>query len=174
MKVKLSVVLILFAALFSVWYLVPKPYETTLEGAYYQLGNDTVFENVKIHLDGKLQNHWNGTRTFKGSVSFEGKGIPKIPEDQTELLLYYQGGNFSPIFSGYKVNGGIAVPMIYHFGMLYTNDRFTQFSLTLFSGEPRTWLPSNGFVIAAPAQTREEALRISQKLMKKFDISITK
>lgn len=47
----------------------PKRYETTLDGVYYQLGNEKVFEKVKIHLDGKLQNHISGKRTFIMSLA---------------------------------------------------------------------------------------------------------
>lgn len=173
MKVKIFVVLILFLGVFSVWYLVPKRYVTTLDGVYYQLGNEKVFEKVSIHLDGKLRNHINGKRTFNGVVSFEGKEIPEIPKDQTELLLIYKGGNLSPIFSGFKVSEGVATAQVYNYGMMYTNDQFNLFTITVFTigdSGTRTWTPSNGFMITAPAETREEALSISQKLINKFGI----
>lgn len=172
MKVKILVVLLLFAVIFSVWYLVPKRYETTLEGVFYQLGNEKVFENVNIRLDGKLRHHLNGSRSFDGVVSFEGKGIPAVPKDQSELLIHYHGGNFASIFSGFKMSEGVATAQIYNYGMLYTNERFSQFSIAVLNGEPRTWDPSNGFVIAAPAQTKEEAGRLSRKLMGKFGVLI--
>ncbi|MNJ57519.1 hypothetical protein D3C77_531090 [compost metagenome] len=35
-----------------------------------------------------------------------------------------------------------------------------------------TWSPSNGFMITAPANNREEAIKISQKLMDKFRITL--
>lgn len=175
MRGKIIFIIILCLGAFSVWYFVPKQYKTTLEGVYYQLGNDKVFERIKIHLDGTLKNRIDGKKTFIGTVNFEGKELPRTPQDRTELELHYHGDHIGSIFSGFRIidEAGRVEADIFNFGTVYANAKFSQITITMLTGENnRTWSPSNGFMITAPANNREEAIKISQKLMDKFRITV--
>ncbi|MFF2484631.1 hypothetical protein [Paenibacillus sp. NPDC058071] len=163
-----AAVLVLSVA--AIWYLTPKRYNATLDGVYYQLGEEGIIENVKLHLNGKLRNHINGKKSFKGVVDVKGEKVPQIPKDQAELMLHYTGENFGSIVSPFRVNddsGSIAADM-YFYGAAYINDAFSQFSIVLTNDKDKQWTPTDGYMITAPAQNREEAIQISQALMKKF------
>src|SRR4051812_10209727 len=86
MKIKvlvvLLVVLVVVLALSATWYFTPKHYNKTLDGVYYQLGKEGVIENVKVHLNGKLRYHINGTKTFRGAIHITGEKVPQIPKDR--------------------------------------------------------------------------------------------
>lgn len=176
MKVKaLLVVLIIGLVLFTIWYFTPKNYTQTLNGVYYQLGNGEEAHDIEIILDGKLHHRFNGKITFKGTVEIRGTNVPSIPEDKTEIVLDYHGENRAPIFSAFRVVDykGRVEPDIYYYGLLYTNDKFSEFTIAVFNdGDSETWSPSNGFMITAPARDKQVAIKISQNLMKKFDITL--
>lgn len=177
MKIKILLVFIITLGIFSIWYLTPKKCNVTLDGVYYQLGNEELSQSVKVHLDGKLHNRINGKKTFKGTVEIEGQGVPAIPKDKTEVVFDYHGDNRSPLFSAFRVidDAGRVVPDIYNYGLIYTNNRFTQFTIALFiDGDSSKWSPINGLMITAPAHDRLEALNTSQKLMAKFEMKLKK
>ncbi|MFC4776111.1 hypothetical protein ACFO9Q_04940 [Paenibacillus sp. GCM10023252] len=172
---KLVFLILLCIVVSSVWYFTPKQYNRTLEGVYFQLGNDQVFERIKIQFKGKIRNQINGSKSFKGNLKFEGNEIPKVPEDRTELELLYHGGNFSSVFSGFRIidEAGRVTADIYQYGMIYINNNFTEFTIALTNlDNEETWNPTNGLMITAPVDNREEAIKISQKLMNKFRIEL--
>lgn len=173
MKRKIAVLLTIVSmivSIFSIWYFIPKRYSVTVNGVYYQLGTEGIIERIKVHLDGKLQNHINGKRTFKGVINFEGSKVPQIPKDRTELKLYYDGHNFTTIFSGFRIidDKGRIEPNIFTYGWIYTDDKFSEFTIKVMNDDDQ-WSPSNGLMITAPANDRQEAMKMSQELIKKFE-----
>ncbi|XEC97313.1 hypothetical protein AB6A23_12605 [Paenibacillus tarimensis] len=173
MKVKIIVLLMILIGIFSIWYLTPKRYTETLDGVYFQLGKEGIIEHIKIHFDGKLKNHINGKKSFKGAIDFEGNEVPRIPEDRTELELHYNGENFSTIFSAFRIKDdrGKIEPDSYTFGWIYINDDFTQFTIKVFTiDDSGSWSHSDGLMITAPAKDREEALKKSEELIRGFEL----
>jgi hypothetical protein len=81
----------------------PKKYAKRLDGVYYQLGTEGIIEHVTVKLDGQIQRHVNGKRTFKGAIHFIGDKVPQIPENRTPLELVYDGQNFSTVFSAFRI-----------------------------------------------------------------------
>lgn len=68
MKRKIAILLMMismFVSIFSIWYFTPKRYSETVNGVYYQLGTEGIIERIKVHLDGKLQNHINGKKPLQ-------------------------------------------------------------------------------------------------------------
>lgn len=175
MKVKVVLVILIFVLAFSAtWYLTPKHYNKTLDGVYYQLGKEGVIENIKVNLNGKLRYHINGTKSFRGVIHITGENVPQIPKDRSELELLYSGGNFASIVSFYRINkDGTIGGGIYHYGAVYINDDFTEFTIALTNDMNKQWKPTDGFMITAPAKDRKEAIHISQQLMKKFGTIIS-
>lgn len=175
MKTKILIAIVIALGIFLIWYLTPRQYTATLDGVYYQLDKEEVIENVKLHFEGKLQNRMNGKKNFNGVINFEGMKIPHLPQYRTELILQYQGDNFSTIFSGFRVidEKGRVVPDIYTYGGIYINDDFTQFTITVFiDGDSQTWSSSDGLMITAPAKDRVEASNLSRKLMSRLGITL--
>ncbi|MFE4711368.1 hypothetical protein ACFRAM_10890 [Paenibacillus sp. NPDC056722] len=174
MKVKILVILALMVVLATTWYFTPKRYSTTLDGVYYQLGEEGIIEDVKIQLNGKLRNHINGIKSFNGVVDIEGEKVPQLTKDRSKLELHYPGGNFGSILSPFRAKddrGAIAAD-VYYYGTVYINNDFTKFTITVSNDKNKQWTPTNGFMITAPASDREEAITISQELMRKFGIVI--
>lgn len=173
MKRKIAVLLTIVAiivSIFSIWYFIPKRYSETVNGVYYQLGTEGIIERIKVHLDGKMQNHINGKRTFKGVIDFEGSKVPQIPKDRTELELHYDGHNFTTIFSAFRIidDKGRIEPYIFTYGWVYTDDKFSEFTIKVMNDDDQ-WSPSNGHMITAPAKDRQEAMKRSQELFKEFE-----
>ncbi|WP_160035439.1 hypothetical protein [Paenibacillus sp. An7] len=121
-------------------------------------------------MDGEWRNHINGKRTYKGAIEIEGNKVPQIPEDRTKLVLHYDGHNFTTIFSGFRIidETGRAEPDIFTYGWVYTDDKFSDFTIKVINGADQ-WSPSNGYMITAPAKDRQEATIRSQKLIKNFE-----
>lgn len=168
MKGTVVIVLLIAIGALSLWHFLPRNYDETLNGVSYRLGDEEAFKKVQLHFEGKLQNRLNGTKTFKGTVKIEGEGIPKLPEDRTELVLDYHGDRFSPISSGFRIqkDTGSVSASIYNYGWLYTNDDFTRFAVIIFDQEAALpWSSFNGLIVTAPAGDRAEALQISRRLI---------
>ncbi|AZN38320.1 hypothetical protein [Paenibacillus albus] len=174
MKLKMLFILVLLLAASAIWYFTPKHYNKTLDGVYYQLGQEGIIGDVKVHLSGKLRNHINGHKSFRGTIDITGAKVPQIPKGRDDLQLLYSGENFASVVSFYSVSGknGTIVPNIYFYGAAYINDDFTRFTIALSNDENKHWTQSDGFMITAPAKDREEATRISQELMSKFGTRI--
>ncbi|MFS0672740.1 hypothetical protein AB1K81_06000 [Ornithinibacillus sp. 179-J 7C1 HS] len=54
MKRFLYTTIIVFFLSVVIWYFNPKQYDKTLEGVYYQLGDNDVYEEVSVQLNGTL------------------------------------------------------------------------------------------------------------------------
>lgn len=177
MKLKsivLTIVLIMiFICISSIWHLTPKRYKETIDGVYYHLEEEGIIEHIKIRFDGKLQNHINGKKSFKGTIDFEGNEVPQIPEDRAEqeLQLQYSGDNFGVIYSAFRIKDdeGRIEPDIYNYGWIYINDDFTEFTIKVITiNNSSSFSQSDEFMITAPARDREEALEKSEKIIKDF------
>ncbi|GGG58061.1 hypothetical protein GCM10010918_08930 [Paenibacillus radicis (ex Gao et al. 2016)] len=85
-------------------------------------------------------------------------------------MLQYSGNNFTSIISPFRVidEHGSVTADIYFYGAAYINVAFNQFTIALTNDWNKQWTPTDGFMITAPAKDREEAIQISQDLMKKF------
>jgi hypothetical protein len=124
-----------------------------------------------MNIKGKLQHHITGKKTFKGIVKFEGDGIPQVPQ-KGELSLYYENG-IGMLTSFFRVgeNGNLEAHG-YNFGLVYISEDFSEFTVAVYSrnskDEPRTWSITDGIMITAPAKNREEALEITNKLLKEY------
>ncbi|MDK8179582.1 hypothetical protein [Paenibacillus sp. UMB4589-SE434] len=174
MKTKIIVILTMITVvmgIFFIWYFTPKKYSETLDGVYYQLGKEGIIEHVKVHIDGKLENHINGNKTFRGFIDFKGDKIPQIPKERAELELHYDGQKFTTIFSPFqKINGDLKGRIrtdIYQYGWMYTNDKFTDFTIKLTMNGSISL--SEGYMITFPAKDRAEAMNKSQRLIKEFE-----
>lgn len=167
--VSLTIVVIVIS-IFSIWYFIPKRYSETVNGVYYQLGTEGIIERIKVHFDGKWKNHINGKRTFKGVIEIEGSKVPQIPKDRTKLELHYVGHNFTTIFSAFRIidEKGAVDPDIFTYGWVYTDDKFSEFTIKVMNDDGQ-WSPSNGHMITAPAEDRQEAMKRSQELIKGFE-----
>ena len=138
----------------------PRSVAVTLHGVQYKLGNPKQgVTPVTLTLHGTRERSMFGPETFYGIVDIYGATMPDrtngkyltIPFDPHfgGLLVYYSRSN-----------------QFHDYAAIYPNRSFTEFAVQEW--QHSGWSGANGLVIAAPARTRAQALRLSNKLMKPF------
>lgn len=166
----LYITIIVFFLSVVIWYFYPKKYDKTLDGVYYQLGDNDVYEEVSVQLNGTLQNLISGDNRFEGTIEIQGEQLPMIPENREKLVLYYDREG-PGIIASYLSSGGDGVLITdnYTFGLIYTDSNFEQFSVMIHTRDADnpdggSWTGMDGYLITAPARNRDEALDITDKL----------
>ena len=156
--------------------LYPRTIDTTLQGVKYQLGPESEsfgIEPATINIQGKLHTSLTGKRVFKGEIAIVGEEIP-VPADQRSIAIHFfdngWGAMMYPYFI-YNEQGATQVSKVYTSHGIFANKDFSQ--VTLLIVEPvedgRThWSSKNGVMVSAPAVTREEALALTNELMRDF------
>lgn len=166
--------LIVSFGVIAVIYTYPKQYALKLEGVLYQLGehNRDAVKPVTVRIDGEVRKKLNGTKTFKGTIDISGENIP-VPEIYRELNLSLGKQDGSLIIYSYIEN---EQPQHFPYGHIFANDDFSKITITKFAGEDggaanggsKGWNGKDGFMISAPARSKDEALSISNELMKVY------
>lgn len=158
--------LVVFEISFFVWYYSPKPINRTFEGIAYQLGeeNKGVIEPVVIHVNGQFKRNFDTNKTITGRMDIEEEGEIPIPYDKRELTIRLsdQSGIISYFDHGFKSH---------FYGSIYINSDLTELTIAKYTPHPENpnrsgWNGRDGLMISAPASSREEALHISNELMK--------
>lgn len=156
-------------------YTFPRSIDVTLHGVKYQLGADGAkagTESATVVIHGVSRMSIWGDRTFKGRVTVVGENIP-VPEDQRDLEIHFMRDGYGPMSYGYveRVNGK-TMPKVYGYHTLFANKDYSEVTLLVMTPvkmangeEGKSWSPDDGFMIAAPASNREDALALSNKRM---------
>ena len=150
----------------------PRSIDVTLTGVKYQLsaeGAKAGTEPATVVIQGKLYTSLKGEHTFKGVVSIVGEQIP-VPLDQRKLEIHFASEGWGVMaypYIHYNQRGAVEGVDIYNSHILFANKHFSQVTL-LLSTPQKVWNSDNGYMISAPASTREEALTMSNNLMRKF------
>ncbi len=112
---------------------------------------------VTLTLHGTRELSLFGPETFSGAVDITGSTWPDrangvyqtIPFTPEGLIVYFSRSN-----------------RFHTYGAIYPNRSFTAFAGQEWHHSG--WSAANGLIIAAPAKTRSQDLRLSNKLMKAF------
>lgn len=173
---KLKIVISLFAVsliIGTIVYTFPRHYAFTSNGLMYQLGeeNREFGKYIAININGKLKRSIDGTRTFEGVIDIDDEMIP-IPKDGRNLKLTFD--QFGQAMLTYSYVGSGRSEM-FSYGGIFINHNFSKFTIwkydiQVISPNERkgSWSAGNGYMISAPAQTRDDALRISNELMSDY------
>ncbi|MEH6939729.1 hypothetical protein V7056_18080 [Bacillus sp. JJ664] len=159
------VVLITFG--FSFYKFVPMKVNESLKGVEYQLGtgNDKA-NSVTIKIKGKLHQSFLGKRTFKGSIDVKGANY-SFPNKDRKLEIDFDQNGMGTMVYGYVKNGE---PHINSYGILFANKDFSKVTFEEFREDKngnQGWSGENGWMVTGPANSKSEALIISNELMKK-------
>ncbi|CAM3536544.1 hypothetical protein PALU110988_27845 [Paenibacillus lupini] len=172
--------LILVIGGISVWYIAwtrSHLVDTTIVGVNYQLGG-TNADNTQpetVTLKGSWSRNVKGLRTFKGTITFANDTIP-VPEDSRKTTIHFDKNGYGPIIYGYfdESVSGIGVPLTYGYGVLFASSDFSKVTFlrmkeaaTVDNSTRSGWNGEDGLMFAGPAMNREQALEISNELMKK-------
>lgn len=162
-------VVITLVILIIIWYFYPKQIHKTYEGVSFQLGSENnELTQVDIEIEGVLKRSLTGNLKFKGTIDIEDEYIP-IPIDKRELNINFNNNmgtiNYHILHQG--------APLSFSYGLIFINNNFEQFTIAKWSIDANdssrgSWRMDNGLLITAPAKNRDEALEISNELMKYY------
>jgi hypothetical protein len=166
-KILFALGIILLALIGLVVYRTyPRTISLSLQGVEYKLGSpQQKVKPITLQLNGILVTSLLGKRKFDGTLNVLGSTIPNIGNGElTEI-------DFEPVIGGqiiYNDWKSQQPAQFFHFGVLYADGRFNEFTITEFQKEGKGfgWDGGDGLIISVPAQTRVEALQISNELMK--------
>jgi hypothetical protein len=141
----------------------------------YQLGeeNRDYAKPVAVSVKGQMKRSIVGVRTFTGVIDIEGEYIP-VPEKNRELKLTLSNNDGAYLHYSYIQNGQLKS---FTYGNLFVNDDFSKIAITKYTKtDPNNfgWNSGDGYMISAPAQNRDDALGISNELLKDYSINTLK
>ena len=180
-RIILTTLLISITLLWGLYYVigvVGRSIDVTIDGANYQLGAEHISQVApeSVHFHGKVFRDMNGLRTFKGTISFVHHTIV-FPIGAEATTIHFDHYGYGPIMYGYFEVGisRVAIPRIYNNGVLFVNSDFSEVTVLRMmdivakdGSVGKSWSAEDGFMFAGPATSREQALNISNKLMKKY------
>ncbi len=141
----------------------PRHISLSLKGVQYKLGSPRQgVTPVTLQLNGTLHPSIFGSRSFVGAVNVLGSNLLDKIHGKTLDIVFNQN------LGGQIVHFNPNEQQFYVYGELYPNTKFTTFTIAVFQREKggSGWSGASGLMISAPAQTRSQALQISNELMK--------
>ncbi|MEH7349362.1 hypothetical protein [Gottfriedia acidiceleris] len=168
-KIIVSCILLFFlvAIGFGVYYFIPKNVNKSINGVEYQLGSDhDQVNSVTIKIKGKLHQSLLGKRKFVGLIDVKGANYPNPNKDRKLEIAFDQNG-MGTIEYVYFKNGH---PKIDSYGILFANNDFKKVTIGEYreNHDGKSWSGKDGWMITGTANSKSEALIISNELMKKF------
>ncbi|MGG0176476.1 hypothetical protein [Gottfriedia acidiceleris] len=166
-KVIVSCIFLVFLVAIGVYYYIPKTVNESIKGVEYQLGSghDQV-NSVTIKLKGKLHQSLLGKRKFVGLIDVKGANYLNPNKDRNLEIAFDQNG-MGTIEYGYFKNGQ---PKFDIYGILFANKDFNKVTIEELREDHngKGWSSKDGWMITGPANSKSEALIISNELMKKI------
>lgn len=147
------IIFVLIATVVELYFVFPRRFVKSYEGLKYSLGDTKKQEKVKISLKGNLRKNFMRPDSFTGEVVIGNVVLANafIDIDGKSNVLYKAGAGAGTDFKAY--------------GTAYANEGLQSLSITVYDDE-KGWSSNDGAVISAPASNRNEAIEVSNKLMK--------
>lgn len=140
-----------------IYYAYPRKINETYHGIQYKLGDSEHKEDVTIKINGWITKKLILKDRFEGAIVINEKEISKLKLDIDNSREWLLGYNKE-------------ISEFESFGAIYIKGIFEEFTICVFEkGEESGssgWSSKDGFMISVPAKSRDEALEISQKLVK--------
>lgn len=147
--------------LLTVWYIMPRTVDLTLQGVVWRDGDTSLCQNVTVHIQGKLTGYH-----FWGSIS-----VPELElTAEDESLSFPVFGNYVRCLRNSNLNdnqcalGAIAAGRsMRKLALIFHEDCTVDFlgntsHLTIFIGG------RGELMLSAPAETREDAVTLANQL----------
>lgn len=167
-----TMLIVLCIAGAAVYIYGPRAVLLDTQGVKYRLGEGNAGKEqlVQVKIEGDIWREWNGVPKFVGTIDIEGE-VPEVPNERKKVEVNLSEEAIERlIIYDYFDNEGLHMIA---YGRLYTDKSMERISINVFeetegSAEGgRGWDSGSGLVITAPAQNRQEALKIANELMEK-------
>ncbi|MGZ9585794.1 helix-turn-helix domain-containing protein [Paenibacillus marinisediminis] len=142
---------------------IPETIHAEYPAVQYRANDASYMERTKIKVDGKLYTRWFSDPRFKGTFVIE--QYPYTKEYQLVNIVFYddiRNGWGYLIYSSFS-NGR---PILESLGSIWIDKHMGKINIQVFepiSGDAKT---TKDLIISAPAETREEAIAITEQLSK--------
>ncbi|MDF2801885.1 MAG: hypothetical protein K0S61_1788 [Anaerocolumna sp.] len=144
----------------SIIYFYPKRLNSEYSGVMYRIGDSKYSENIKILIDG-----YYSKGLLKGDKF---KGVITIGEKQfTRLDMRFNSGR--ELLSFYNEEKGDYIS----YGDMFINNKLEEFSICILEEDGagkggKSWSAKDGLMISAPVNSRDEAVKLSNSLLKDY------
>jgi len=164
--IKIAIYTFLFLSLILILvYCYPRRINREYNGFMYQLGDHTYSEIIKISINGYITNGLIQGDKFKGSIIVGNTQLQKLDmrfDSYGRGLLFYYDDSTGDYTS---------------YGDMYVTDNMNELTICVLeededSNGGKSWSAKDGLMISAVAGNRNEALAISNNLMKDVLINI--
>jgi hypothetical protein len=166
MKNKLLITVLILFSVVSVIFISPKRIEKTFDGVFYDLGYEetqNAIQKVNISISGNYRRGLLFSHNFKGSINISNLYV------NDDIHIVFDKNNKAYLSDTYyddKLNRLVTET----YGIIYIENGFKSISISIFNEESGGWDSEFGEIISAPASTRDEAIGISEKLLK-YDLN---
>jgi len=141
-------------------YTLPRRSAMVLHGIEYRLGEYESHKPVNVHIEGTFQRRFLAHSRFRGTMTIDGrilKDMDMTLNPDGSLMMYRN----------------VETEKMERYGALYSDGSLTSFTIAVlepivlfgFASDDTYWDPANGLMISVPANTREEALQITNDLL---------
>lgn len=156
-KVLIGIIVILFVISGIYLYLV-KPYDVDIvyNSIKFQSGNINIEESSSIKIKGKyVRGLFGNSDKFSGQILVDDIGL-----NYSDNLLEFGNHNMAIQEFGPTTKG--------IFGLLYITEKFESMHILISeSNKNFSFYYKDGWIISAPSENREDAVKISNELFKK-------
>jgi hypothetical protein len=151
--------LIILFIIFSIIYFYPRKINREYNAIMYRLGDSIYSENIKVNINGYFSRGLLRGDNFVGFIAIGDKKLSKIN-------MRFDNFNRGLIFCFDDNTGDYST-----YGDMYSNKMMKKFTICILEEDKqrkggKTWSGIDGLMISAPSSNRDEALDISNKLMK--------
>lgn len=158
-----QLIIIMSIVVIGIWVILaiasPKDINVRYEGVKYQAGNIGVVKLISIEICGR---YWNGL--FGEDDRFEGQiMIDNLLLDYTQISLGINKDKSASLDLG--VNNYSST-----YGSMHISNIFEKVTIRIYEQVQNggSWNSGNGWLISAPCNTRNEAVRLSNELLPNF------
>jgi hypothetical protein len=150
---------ILALALYTAHRLVPRHVSLTVHGIQFAANRPFLpTKHVTLQLNGTVRGSLWGKRVFQGTVSVHGATEPNRDNTRSVAVV------FNPSMGGEILYWSWKTQTYYDYGEMFANPGFNNFAVLEYRSAQHGWTENGGLVIAAPAQTRSQAVALANHL----------
>lgn len=141
---------------------IPNKIEKSIDGVFYKMGIENTqgnYKNINISISGNYRRGFPYHHSFRGTIAISDLYL----NDSVDIVFdksnkaYLTKTQYNSILNRVETKT---------FGIIFIDKGFKNLSINVLSEESGGWNSESGTIISAPAKTKDEAIVISEKLLK--------